>query len=428
MSSAIKNIHARQILDSRGNPTIEVEVILFSGIHAAASVPSGASTGKFEALELRDGEPDFDGKGVNKAVNNVNKIIAPALLNHNCTNQYGIDNLLVELDGTENKSKLGANAMLGVSLACARAGAAYFETPLYKYLGGINSCVLPVPMMNILNGGMHANNNLEFQEFMIAPVGAKSFSQALQMGAEVFYTLKKLLNKRGLSTGVGDEGGFAPDLNTNSEAIELIIDSIERSGYTTEQIKICLDVASSEFYNNGKYIIRKQEYNSVEFAEILENLVKEYPIISIEDGMEQEDVQGWKILTKKLANKCQLVGDDLFVTNINRLKTGVENGIANSILIKLNQIGTLSETLNCINYAKNNNYTTIISHRSGETEDTFIADLAAGVNSGQIKTGSLSRSERIAKYNRLLKIEQQLGKGAKYYGQNAFNPKNFLID
>ena len=424
MSTAIKEINARQILDSRGNPTIEVEVKLFSGINGVASVPSGASTGKFEAVELRDNEPsNYDGKSVQKAVYNVNKIIAPILTNKNVTNQNLIDKTLINLDGTENKSNLGANAILGVSMACAKASANSFGQPLFMYLGGISANTLPVPMMNILNGGIHAQNNLEFQEFMIAPVGAKTFSQGLQMGAKVFHTLKRILNKRGLSTGVGDEGGFAPNLKTNSEAIELIIDAIQNSNYTTDEIKICLDVASSEFYNNGKYFVRDYGYSSSEFVEVLEKLVKDYPIISIEDGLSEEDYEGWELLTQTLGNKCQLVGDDLFVTNIKRLKKGVLQSLGNSILIKLNQIGTVSETLNTINYAQNNNYTTIISHRSGETEDTFIADLAVAVNSGLIKTGSLSRSERIAKYNRLLKIEQMLGSNARYLGKNAFNPK-----
>lgn len=424
MSTAIKEINARQILDSRGNPTIEVEVKLFSGINGVASVPSGASTGKFEAVELRDNEPsNYDGKSVQKAVYNVNKIIAPILTNKNVTNQNLIDKTLINLDGTENKSNLGANAILGVSMACAKASANSFGQPLYMYLGGISANTLPVPMMNILNGGIHAQNNLEFQEFMIAPIGAKTFSQALQMGTKVFHTLKRNLNKRGLSTGVGDEGGFAPNLKTNSEAIELIIDAIQNSNYTTDEIKICLDVASSEFYNNGKYFVRDYGYSSSEFVEVLEKLVKDYPIISIEDGLSEEDYEGWELLTQTLGNKCQLVGDDLFVTNIKRLKKGVPQSLGNSILIKLNQIGTVSETLNTINYAQNNNYTTIISHRSGETEDTFIADLAVAVNSGLIKTGSLSRSERIAKYNRLLKIEQMLGSNARYLGKNAFNPK-----
>lgn len=424
MSTAIKEINARQILDSRGNPTIEVEVKLFSGINGVASVPSGASTGKFEAVELRDNEPsNYDGKSVQKAVYNVNKIIAPILTNKNVTNQNFIDKTLINLDGTENKSNLGANAILGVSMACAKASANSFGQPLFMYLGGISANTLPVPMMNILNGGIHAQNNLEFQEFMIAPIGAKTFSQALQMGTKVFHTLKRNLNKRGLSTGVGDEGGFAPNLKTNSEAIELIIDAIQNSNYTTDEIKICLDVASSEFYNNGKYFVRDYGYSSSEFVEVLEKLVKDYPIISIEDGLSEEDYEGWELLTQTLGNKCQLVGDDLFVTNIKRLKKGVLQSLGNSILIKLNQIGTVSETLNTINYAQNNNYTTIISHRSGETEDTFIADLAVAVNSGLIKTGSLSRSERIAKYNRLLKIEQMLGSNARYLGKNAFNPK-----
>ncbi len=424
MSTAIKEINARQILDSRGNPTIEVEVKLFSGINGVASVPSGASTGKFEAVELRDNEPNnYDGKSVQKAVYNVNKIIAPILTNKNVTNQNLIDKTLINLDGTENKSNLGANAILGVSMACAKASANSFGQPLFMYLGGISANTLPVPMMNILNGGIHAQNNLEFQEFMIAPIGAKTFSQALQMGTKVFHTLKRNLNKRGLSTGVGDEGGFAPNLKTNSEAIELIIDAIQNSNYTTDEIKICLDVASSEFYNNGKYFVRDYGYSSSEFVEVLEKLVKDYPIISIEDGLSEEDYEGWELLTQTLCNKCQLVGDDLFVTNIKRLKKGVLQSLGNSILIKLNQIGTVSETLNTINYAQNNNYTTIISHRSGETEDTFIADLAVAVNSGLIKTGSLSRSERIAKYNRLLKIEQMLGSNARYLGKNAFNPK-----
>lgn len=424
MSTAIKEINARQILDSRGNPTIEVEVKLFSGINGVASVPSGASTGKFEAVELRDNEPsNYDGKSVQKAVYNVNKIIAPILTNKNVTNQNLIDKTLINLDGTENKSNLGANAILGVSMACAKASANSFGQPLFMYLGGISANTLPVPMMNILNGGIHAQNNLEFQEFMIAPIGAKTFSQALQMGTKVFHTLKRNLNKRGLSTGVGDEGGFAPNLKTNSEAIELIIDAIQNSNYTTDEIKICLDIASSEFYNNGKYFVRDYGYSSSEFVEVLEKLVKDYPIISIEDGLSEEDYEGWELLTQTLGNKCQLVGDDLFVTNIKRLKKGVLQSLGNSILIKLNQIGTVSETLNTINYAQNNNYTTIISHRSGETEDTFIADLAVAVNSGLIKTGSLSRSERIAKYNRLLKIEQMLGSNARYLGKNAFNPK-----
>lgn len=422
-SPAIKNIHARQILDSRGNPTLEVEVILFSGESGIASVPSGASKGKFEAVELRDNEDEFGGKSVRKAVNNVNKVITPVLINKNVTNQYFIDKTLIELDSSENKGTLGANALLGVSMSCARAAANYYKIPLYEYLGGIFAKTMPVPMMNILNGGVHAGNNLEFQEFMIAPVVAENFTHALQIGAEVFYTLKKILMKKNLSTGVGDEGGFAPNLNTNSDAIKLIIEAIQTAGYTTEQVKLCLDIASSEFYNDGKYFIQDYGYTSAEFVEILEKLVNSYPIISIEDGLAQDDWAGWESLTKRIGNKCQLVGDDLFVTNQERLKLGIKNTAANSILIKLNQIGTVSETLDTINYAKNYGYTTVISHRSGETEDTFIADLAVAINSGLIKTGSLSRSERVAKYNRLLKIEQYLGSGAKYPGINAFNPK-----
>lgn len=423
MTTQIKEVHARPILDSRGNPTLEVEVKLFSGVTGIASVPSGASRGKYEAIELRDNEQEYSGRGVQSAINNVNQIIAPVLVNKNILNQYLIDRTLIKLDGTPNKSRLGANAILGVSMACARAGANYYGIPLFMYLGGLNACTMPTPMINILNGGVHAGNNLAMQEFMIAPVGAKSFSEALRMGAEVFYSLKTLLIKNGLSTGVGDEGGYSPNLNKNSEAIELIIEAIKEAKYTTNDIKICLDVASSEFYNNGRYFINDYAYTSEEFVNILEGLVNKYPIISIEDGMSQDDWDGWKLLTKKIGNRCQLVGDDLFVTNIFRIRTGIEKKSANSVLIKLNQIGTVSETLEAINYAKSKNYTTIISHRSGETEDTFIADLAVAVNSGLIKTGSLARSERVAKYNRLLKIEEILGIKASYLGLSAFNPK-----
>ena len=423
MSLQIKNVHARQILDSRGNPTLEVDVVLNCGITGTASVPSGASTGKFEAVELRDNEDEYCGKSVKKAVHNVNKVIAPAILNQNVTSQYHIDKIMKNLDGTNNKRMLGANSILGVSMACVRAAANYYKIPLYEYIGGIFGRTMPVPMMNILNGGVHANNGLEFQEFMIAPVGAESFAHALQMGAEVFYSLKSILINRNLSTGVGDEGGFAPSLETNTEALELIVEAIQKAGYSTDNVKICLDVAASEFYNCDKYFIRDYGYSNVEFVEILENLVNKFPIISIEDGMSQEDWEGWKLLTQRLGYKCQLVGDDLFVTNIERIKTGVKKSIANSVLIKPNQIGTVSETLDAINYAQIHGYTTVISHRSGETEDTFIADLAVAVNSGQIKTGSLSRSERIAKYNRLLKIEKHLGNSAKYLGLEAFNPK-----
>lgn len=422
MSSSIKNIHARQILDSRGNPTLEVEVELYSGGKACASVPSGASTGKFEAVELRDKNSEvYGGKSVMIAVNNVNKIIAPALIGDDVSRQYDIDKKIIELEGTDNKGKLGANATLGVSLACARVAAKYYGQELYEYLGGICGNTLPVPMMNILNGGVHANNNLEFQEFMIAPVGAENFSHAIQIGAEIFYSLKSILKKRGLSVGVGDEGGFAPELETNIEAIELLIDAILTAGYSTDSVKICLDVASSEFFHGNKYYIRGQGYSSEEFVEILSKLVEEFPIVSIEDGLSQEDWAGWEFLTKQLGNRCQLVGDDLFVTNLRRIKMGVEKCCANSVLIKPNQIGTLSETLDAIKFSKSNGYTTVISHRSGETEDTFIADLSVGVNSGLIKTGSLSRGERIAKYNRLLKIEEILGSSATFLGLSAFN-------
>ena len=422
MSSSIKNIHARQILDSRGNPTLEVEVELYSGEKACASVPSGASTGKFEAVELRDKNSEiYGGKSVMIAVNNVNKIIAPALIGDDVLKQYDIDKKIIELEGTDNKGKLGANATLGVSLACARVAAKYYGQELYEYLGGICGNTLPVPMMNILNGGVHANNKLEFQEFMIAPVGAENFSHAIQIGAEIFYSLKSILKKRGLSVGVGDEGGFAPELETNIEAMELLIDAILTAGYSTDSVKICLDVASSEFFNGNKYYIRGQGYSSEEFVEILSKLVEEFPIVSIEDGLSQEDWAGWEFLTKQLGNRCRLVGDDLFVTNLRRIKMGVEKCCANSVLIKPNQIGTLSETLDAIKFSKSNGYTTVISHRSGETEDTFIADLSVGVNSGLIKTGSLSRGERIAKYNRLLKIEEILGSSATFFGLSAFN-------
>ena len=422
MSSSIKNIHARQILDSRGNPTLEVEVELYSGEKACASVPSGASTGKFEAVELRDKNSEiYGGKSFMVAVNNVNKIIASALIGDDVSKQYDIDKKIIELEGTDNKGKLGANATLGVSLACARVAAKYYGQELYEYLGGICGNTLPVPMMNILNGGVHANNNLEFQEFMIAPVGAENFSHAIQISAEIFYSLKSILKKRGLSVGVGDEGGFAPELETNIDAIELLIDAILTAGYSTDSVKICLDVASSEFFNGNKYYIRGQGYSSEEFVEILSKLVEEFPIVSIEDGLSQEDWAGWEFLTKQLGNRCQLVGDDLFVTNLRRIKMGVEKSCANSVLIKPNQIGTLSETLDAIKFSKSNGYTTVISHRSGETEDTFIADLSVGVNSGLIKTGSLSRGERIAKYNRLLKIEEILGSSATFLGLSAFN-------
>lgn len=424
MSTIIEDIVARQILDSRGNPTVEVDVKLAGGIIGRAAVPSGASTGIFEALELRDGDKSkYGGKSVSKAVANVNNIIAPELIGEKANHQKEIDTFMIDMDGTENKSKLGANAILGVSLACAKAASLAYEMPLYRYLGGINALTLPVPMMNIINGGAHADNNIDFQEFMIAPVGAKSFKQALRMGAEVFHTLKTVLKEKGLATSVGDEGGFAPNLQSNEEGIEVILEAIKRAGYTTEQVKICLDVASSEFYEDGKYKLSGEGkvFTSEEMVDFLESWVDKYPIISIEDGMAEQDWDGWKLLTDRIGKRCQLVGDDLFVTNTRRLAEGIRRGVGNSILIKVNQIGTLTETLDAISMAHAAGYTAIVSHRSGETEDTFIADLAVATNCGQIKTGSMSRSDRIAKYNQLLRIEEKLGSAAKYLGINAFN-------
>ena len=424
MSTFIEDIVARQILDSRGNPTVEVDVKLTNGIVGRAAVPSGASTGIFEALELRDGDNNiYGGKSVMRAVNNINNIIAPELIGEKASHQKEIDTFMIDMDGTENKSKLGANAILGVSLACAKAASLAYGMSLYRYLGGINALTLPVPMMNIINGGAHADNNIDFQEFMIAPVGAESFSHAIQMGAEVFHTLKKVLHNKSLATSVGDEGGFAPNLGSNAEGIEVILEAIEKAGYNTSQIKICLDVASSEFYEDGMYKLKGENkvFDSTEMAEFLTEWTNKYPIISIEDGMAEQDWDGWELLTKKIGAKCQLVGDDLFVTNKRRLAEGIRRHVANSILIKVNQIGSLSETLDAISMAHAAGYTSIISHRSGETEDTFIADLAVAVNSGQIKTGSMSRSDRIAKYNQLLRIEQKLGSAAKYLGLQAFS-------
>ena len=424
MSTFIEDIVARQILDSRGNPTVEVDVKLSGGIIGRAAVPSGASTGIFEALELRDGDKHiYGGKSVMKAVNNINNIIAPELIGEKATHQKEIDTFMIDMDGTENKSKLGANAILGVSLACAKAASMAYEMSLYRYLGGINALTLPVPMMNIINGGAHADNNIDFQEFMIAPVGAENFHHAIQIGAEVFHTLKSILKSKGLATSVGDEGGFAPNLNSNSEGVEVIIEAIQKAGYSTEQVKICLDVASSEFYENGIYKLAGEgkEFNSSEMAGFLKEWVEKYPIISIEDGMAEQDWDGWELLTREVGTRCQLVGDDLFVTNTRRLAEGIRRHVANSILIKVNQIGTLSETLDAISMAHAAGYTSIISHRSGETEDSFIADLAVAVNSGQIKTGSMSHSDRIAKYNQLLRIEEKLGSAAKYLGLKAFN-------
>ena len=427
MSTFIEDIYARQILDSRGNPTVEVDVKLTNGIIGRAAVPSGASTGIYEALELRDGDPNYyNGKSVKKAVDNVNNIIGPELIGEKASHQKEIDTFMIDMDGTENKSKLGANAILGVSLACAKAASLAYGMSLYRYLGGINALTLPVPMMNIINGGAHADNNIDFQEFMIAPVGAESFQHAIQMGAEVFHSLKSVLKGKGLATSVGDEGGFAPNLNSNEEGIEVILEAIDKAGYDTNQIKICLDVASSEFYEDGLYKLKGENktFTSEEMAEFLAQWHAKYPIISIEDGMAEQDWDGWKILTNRIGDRCQLVGDDLFVTNTRRLAEGIKRCVANSILIKVNQIGTLTETLNAISMANAAGYKSIVSHRSGETEDTFIADLAVATNCGQIKTGSASRSDRMAKYNQLIRIEQKLGSAAKYLGLQAFVGQN----
>ncbi len=425
----IEDIYAREILDSRGNPTVEVEVLLDDGSFGRAAVPSGASTGENEAVELRDGDKSrYLGKGVLKAVQNVNEIIAEELIGLEATDQPYIDSLMIKLDGTPNKGKLGANAILGVSMAVAKAASESVGLPLFQYLGGLNAKVLPVPMMNILNGGKHADNNVDIQEFMIAPAGAESFREALRMGAEVFHSLKKVLAKRNYNTAVGDEGGFAPDLKSNQEALDLILEAIEAAGYKAgEQIFICLDPASSEFYDKEKkrYILASEnkELTSAEMVDYYAAWVEKYPIISLEDGLAEDDWEGWKILTEKLGSKIQLVGDDLFVTNTQLLSKGIQNGIANSILIKLNQIGTVTETLDAIEMAHKAGYTAVISHRSGETEDATIADLAVATNAGQIKTGSASRSDRIAKYNQLLRIEDTLGDSARFLGKNAFNPK-----
>ncbi len=418
----ISNIHAREILDSRGNPTIEVEVTLSGGVIGRAAVPSGASTGENEALELRDGDKKrYLGKGVLKAVTNVNEIIGPELVGYSVLDQVGIDRKMIEMDGTKTKSKLGANAILGVSLASAKAAAEYLGLPLYRYIGGVNAVTLPVPMMNIINGGSHSDAPIAFQEFMIRPVGACCFSEGLRMGAEVFHSLKKVLHDRGLSTAVGDEGGFAPALNGTEDALNSIIQAIEKAGYKPgEDVSIGLDCAASEFYKDGIYDYSKFEgpkgakRNSQEQADYIAELVSKFPIDSVEDGMSENDWAGWKILTDKLGQKVQLVGDDVFVTNVEYLSKGIKEGCANSILIKVNQIGTLTETLDAIEMAHRAGYTTVTSHRSGETEDATIADIAVATNSGQIKTGSLSRSDRMAKYNQLLRIEEELGDLAKY--------------
>lgn len=420
----ILDVRAREVLDSRGNPTVEVEVITDNAIVGRAIVPSGASTGVHEAVELRDNDKNrYLGKGTLKAVKNVNEIIAPEICDFLVTDQTAIDNKLIELDGTKNKSKLGANAILAVSMAVARAAAKELNLPLYKYLGGVNAKTLPVPMMNILNGGEHADNNVDIQEFMVMPVGAKNFKEALRMGTEIFHNLKSVLKEKGYSTSVGDEGGFAPNLNSNEEALQTIIKAIEKAGYIAgKDVFLALDVASSEMYEQGKYNFKGENkiFTSEELVNYYEDLVEKYPIISIEDGLAEDDWSGWELLTKKLKDKIQLVGDDLFVTNPQRLKMGIEKKVANSILIKLNQIGTITETLDAIEMAKTHGYTCVISHRSGESEDTTIADLAVSVNAGQIKTGSASRTDRICKYNQLLRIEDNLQEDAKFLGIKAF--------
>ena len=420
----IQDVWAREVLDSRGNPTVEVEVLLEDGSLGRAIVPSGASTGQFEAVELRDGDRDrYLGKGVQKAVDNVNSIIAPELIGMDATRQVEIDKLLIELDGTPNKGKLGANAILGVSLAVARAAAESVGLPLYQYIGGTNAQELPVPMMNILNGGAHADNNVDFQEFMIMPVGAKSFKEALRMGAEVFHSLKKVLSNRGLNTAVGDEGGFAPNLESNEAAIEVIIEAITEAGYKPgEDVCIALDVAATELFKDGKYELAGEgkTLSTDEMIAFYQNLVDRYPIISIEDPLSEDEWEGWLKLTEAIGDRVQLVGDDLFVTNTERLAKGIEMNVANSILIKVNQIGTLTETLNAIEMAKRAGYTAVVSHRSGESEDTTIADLAVATNAGQIKTGAPSRTDRVAKYNQLLRIEEDLDDVAKYSGMKTF--------
>ncbi|GAA4864535.1 phosphopyruvate hydratase [Paenibacillus vulneris] len=426
----ITNVYAREVLDSRGNPTVEVEVYLESGAKGRAIVPSGASTGAYEAVELRDGDKSrYLGKGVLKAVENVNDIIAPELIGFDALDQVAIDNKMIELDGTPNKAKLGANAILAVSMAVARAAAEALDIPLYVYLGGFNAKQLPVPMMNIINGGAHADNNVDVQEFMVLPVGAPTFKEALRTGAEIFHSLKSVLKEKGLNTAVGDEGGFAPNFASNEEAITSILTAIERAGYKPGvDVFLGMDVASTEFFKDGKYHLEGEgkSFTSAEFVDFLANWVEKYPIITIEDGCSEDDWEGWKLLTEKLGGKVQLVGDDLFVTNTARLSQGIEQDIANSILVKVNQIGTLTETFDAIEMAKRAGYTAVISHRSGESEDSTIADIAVATNAGQIKTGAPSRTDRVAKYNQLLRIEDQLGGTAQYAGKKAFyNLKNF---
>src|SRR6201988_2939440 len=424
--SNIAGIHAREVLDSRGNPTVEAEVFLADGSMGRAIVPSGASTGEHEAVELRDGDTNrYLGKGVLKAVENVNGEIAGALANFDASDQGALDSRMIELDGTENKGRLGANAILAVSMAAARASAAAFGLPLYRYLGGVAANLLPCPMMNILNGGAHADNNVDFQEFMVMPVAAKSFSEALRWGVEVFHTLKGVLKKRGSNTAVGDEGGFAPSLKSNVEAIEVVLEAIQQAGYKPgEEIAVALDPAASEFYQDGKYVFKKSDKSaksSEDMARFWAKWANDYPIVSLEDGLAEDDWEGWNVLTRELGGKIQLVGDDLFVTNSERLQQGIDRQVANSILIKVNQIGTVTETLDAIDLARRNRYTSVIAHRSGETEDTFIADLAVATGAGQIKTGSASRTDRIAKYNQLLRIEEELGGTSRFLGLGALN-------
>jgi enolase len=423
--SAIEIITAREILDSRGNPTVEVDVQLETGALGRAAVPSGASTGEYEAVELRDGDQNrYLGKGVQKACENINDEIAPELLSYDASLQTDIDSIMIELDGTKNKERLGANAILAVSMACAKAAAIDAGLSLYRYLGGVNAKELPVPMMNILNGGKHADNNVDIQEFMVAPAGASSFKEALRMGAEVFHALKKILQDMGLSTAVGDEGGYAPNLNSNEEALQVIMKAIEKAGYRPgDDIVICLDPAASSFFENGKYNLAAEKdpmKDSAALVSFYEKLINKYPIISIEDGLAEDDWEGFKLMTEHLGNRIQVVGDDLFVTNTERLRRGIEEKAANSILIKLNQIGTVTETIDAIEMAKRAGFTEVVSHRSGETEDPFIADFVVAMNTGQIKTGSASRSERIAKYNQLLRIEEELGDSAIYSGKSVY--------
>jgi len=422
----IQQVHAREILDSRGNPTVEAEVKLEGGAKGRAAVPSGASTGQHEAVELRDGDKKrYVGKGVLKAVEHVNGEIADALVDMDAADQSGLDQKMTELDGTENKSRLGANALLAVSMAAARAAANAHRLPLYRYLGGLGASLLPVPMMNILNGGAHADNNVDFQEFMAMPVGAPSFSEALRWGVEVFHTLKGVLKKRGYNTAVGDEGGFAPSVKSNVEAIEVVLEAINAAGYKPgAQVAIALDPAASELYQDGKYVFKKSDKSaksSEEMVRYWSEWVRQYPIVSLEDGLAEDDWKGWQMLTQALGGRIQLVGDDIFVTNIKRLRQGIEQNVGNSILVKLNQIGTVSETLDAVDLARRNGYTAVISHRSGETEDTFIADFAVATAAGQIKTGSASRTDRVAKYNQLLRIEEELGDGARFLGLKALN-------